>query len=200
MSADRQQTFDDEVARLQGLLVTLEGVSDPAAQSAARELVQVVINLHRTGLADLLGIVQDAGSQPADTLLPRFTANPAVRGLLLLHDLHPEDLATRARKAIERLRPHLGVEGVRADLAGVEDQVVRISVTAEGQKARRPSAAALRREIENAVLEMIPDATEVVIAGLEATGGSTAAYVPLSSITRGKPHFGGRVGAARDSP
>ncbi|MGH8282927.1 MAG: hypothetical protein ACRESE_03685 [Gammaproteobacteria bacterium] len=183
MNGQRKQSFDDEVARLQGLLTSLEGLSDPAAKSAARELVQVVIGLHAVGLSDLLDIVREAGSQPADTLLVRFTANPAVRGLLLLHGLHPEDLAARAHNAVERLRPHLGVQGVRADLIGVENNVVRIAVTASGQKAHRPLAAALRQEIEATMLEMIPDA-DLVIDGLDAVGGAREAYVPIASISR----------------
>lgn len=183
MSAERRAAFDDELARLQGLLTALDGLRDPAARSAARELAQAVIGLHGLGLSDLLAIVQEAGTQSADTLLPKFAANPRVRGLLLLHDLHPEDLATRARKAVERLHPHLGVQGVRADFAGVEDKVVRINVSASGQKSQRPSAAELRREIEGAVLEMAPDAEDLIIDGLETTGAASEVYVPLSAIT-----------------
>jgi hypothetical protein len=180
----RSRTPDDEAARLQGLLARFEKLGDPAARAAAQELVQVVIDLHGRGLSDLLGIVQDAGSQPADTLLARFTANPAVRGMLLLHGLHPEDLATRASKAVERLRPHLGVRGVRADLIGVEDDVVRLRVTASGQKHQRPAAVELQHEIENTVLEMTPDAAGLIIEGLVEAGGANEVYVPLSAITR----------------
>src|ERR1700720_3233915 len=94
----RSRTLDDEAVRLQELLARFETLGDPAARAVAQELVQVVIDLHGRGLSDLLGIVQDAGSHPADTLVARFTANPAVRGMLVLHGLHPEDLATRASK------------------------------------------------------------------------------------------------------
>lgn len=180
----RSRTSDDGAARLQGLLDRFERLGDPAARAAAQELVQVVIDLHGRGLSDLLGIIQDAGSQPADTLLTRFTANPAVRGMLLLHGLHPEDLATRASKAVERLRPHLGVRGVRADLIGVEDDVVRLRVTASGQKHQRLSAVELQHEIENTVLEMTPDAADLIIEGLEEAGGANEVYVALSAITR----------------
>jgi hypothetical protein len=179
----RSRTSDGEAMRLQELLARFETLGDPAVRAAVRELVQVVIDLHGRGLSDLLGIIQDAGSQPADTLLARFTANPAVRGMLLLHGLHPEDLATRAGKAVERLRPHLGVRGVRADLIGVEGDVVRLRVTATGQKSQRPSAIDLQREIENVVLEMTPDAADLIIEGLEDAGGAREAYVALSSIT-----------------
>ncbi len=197
MSRNPRQTFDEELTRLQNLLNALEESGDPAATAAARELVQVVIGLHGAGLADLLGIVREAGSQPADTLLPRFAVNPKVRGLLLLHDLHPEDLATRARQAVDRLRPHLGVRGVRAELVGVEHGVVRIRVIASGQKGQRPAAAELRREIEDTVLELTPDAADLVIEGLETAGGAREAYVPLSSIA-GRRRSGEALGATGD--
>jgi hypothetical protein len=180
----RSRTSDDEATRLQELLARFETLGDPAARAVAQELVQVVIDLHGRGLSDLLGIVQDAGSQPADTLVARFAVNPAVRGMLLLHGLHPEDLATRASKAVERLRPHLGVRGVRADLIGVDDNVVRLRVTASGQKNQRPSAIELQREIEDTVLEMTPDAVDLVIEGLEDAGGASEVYVALTAITR----------------
>ncbi|MGH8127158.1 MAG: hypothetical protein ACRETC_02170 [Gammaproteobacteria bacterium] len=184
MSADHRPALDDEIQRLQGLLTALDALSDPTAKAAARELVQVVLDLHALGLSDLLGIVEEAGDQPADTLPAKFAANPRVRGLLLLHDLHPQDLTTRAHHAVECLRPHLGVKGVRAEFVGADDGIVRIRVTAEGQKNRRPSSAELRREIEETVWELAPDATELVIEGLETTGGAREAYVPLSAVAR----------------
>ncbi|MGH8274642.1 MAG: hypothetical protein ACRES9_10425 [Gammaproteobacteria bacterium] len=184
MSADQRPVMDEEIERLQGLLTALEGLSDPTAKAAARELVQVVLDLHALGLSDLLAIVEEADSQPADTLPAKFAANPRVRGLMLLHGLHPEDLPTRARHAVEYLRPHLGVKGVRAEFVGVEEGAVRIRISADGQKSRRPSAAELRREIEDTLWELAPDATELILDGLEATGGAREAYVPLSAIAR----------------
>lgn len=195
MSDERTQ-IDEELERLQGLLMALEGLSDPAAKTAARELVQVVINLHAAGLSELLDIVAEADTQPADTLLPKFAANARICGLLLLHDLHPDDLPTRAAKAVDRLRPHLGVQGVRAELTGVDDNVIRISVTATGQKTRRPPGDALKREIEEAVLAMTPDAAGLVIDGLDVAETSTDVYVPLASIT-GRKQPNEQVGAAR---
>ena len=191
MNGNHREPFDEEVERLQGLLTALDELGDAAATYAARELVRAVLGLHGQGLSELLAIVEEAGSQPADTLLAKFIANPTVRGLLLLHDLHPEDLATRARKAVDRLRPHLGVHGIRADLADVENGVVRVRITASGQKTERRAALELRREIENAVLEMTPDAADLVIEGLEHVADAHEAYVPLSAI-------GGRSRTARE--
>lgn len=184
MSEQAREAFEQEVERLQELLVELQALDNPAAQAAAQELVQAVIGLHGQGLADLLGIIHEAGVQPADTLMPKFAANSAVRGLMLLHDLHPDDLATRAHQAVERLRPHLAVQGARADVISVENQVVHVQVVATGQKQSRPAAQALKREIEDALLEAIPDATEIIFEGLETTGAATESYVSFNDIKK----------------
>lgn len=176
--------FDDELARLQALIAALDGLGDATARNAARELVQAVLQLHAAGLKDVLSMVDEAGAQPADTLIAKFAANPRVCGLLLLHDLHPEDLETRARKAVDRLRPHLGVSGLRAEFIGIESGAVRVRVTAGSPSGRRLTSEDLQREIEDTVMTMTPDASGLVIDGLESLGhaGVSEVRVPLSAI------------------
>ena len=182
-------TAADPLQRLQGLLTALENLGDPVARVAAQELVRAVIELHGVALVDLLAIVDEAGAQPADTLPLRFAANPRVGGLLLLHGLHPQDLITRARHAVEHLRPFLGVRGVRADFVDAHDGMVRVRVTASGQKTRRPPAAEIRQEIEDAVMAAAPDAAGLAIEGLEATSEAHEVYVPVATIAvRGAVH------------
>ncbi len=187
MSGPAPSASGDGGNELQALLSAMEAIPDAGARSTARDLVRAVMLLHGQGLTDLLAIVREAGSQSAQTLLPKFAANPKVCGLLLLHDLHPQDLPTRVAQAVDRLRPHLGVLGVRADLAGVEDGVVRVVVATAGQKTPRPAADDLRGQIEAAVLAVAPDVAAIVIDGLDAVAGSSEVFVPVSSIkVRGK--------------
>ncbi len=89
MNVAPSESFEDDVERMQELLAALEGLGDPRAKETARELVQVVISLHRLGLSDLLAIVGDSADQPADALMPKFIANPRISALLVLHGLHP---------------------------------------------------------------------------------------------------------------
>lgn len=182
MSA-QQTRFDDELVQLQAHVESLETLGDPSAREAAREMLKIVLGLHAAGLEDMLSIIREAGTQPADTLIPRLAANPRVCGLMLLHDLHPEDLATRVRKAVDRLRPHLGVSGIRAELTGTDGGVVRIRITTEASQGRRHSPEDVRAEIEDTVMTMAPDASELVIDGLEGIGGTNEVFVPLSSIS-----------------
>jgi hypothetical protein len=168
---------------LPSLLRALDETADQAARKSGLELVRAVIALHGAALAELLAIVEESATQPAETLLAKFAANPAISGVLLLHDLHPQDLAMRARQALEHLHPHLGVRGIRADLAGAEGGIVRIRVSATGQHTQRPPAADLRREVTDAVLAVAPDLVDVVIDGLESASQASEIYVPLASIT-----------------
>jgi hypothetical protein len=182
MSAASGQ-LDDTLERLQALLAALEGVCDAATRNAVRELAQVVLGLHRRGLRELLDIVDEAGSQPADILLPRFLANPAVRSLLLLHDLHPDDLPARVNQVLARLRPHVGVHGLRIELSSLDANIVRLSVSLAGpQSGRRPDESALRHEIESAMWDLVPDAAGVVVEGLEILRARDETLVPVSAI------------------
>jgi hypothetical protein len=175
--------LDDTLERLQVLLAALEGVSDAATRNAVRELAQVVLGLHRRGLRELLDIVDEAGGQPADILLPRFLANPAVRSLLLLHDLHPDELPARVNQVLARLRPHVGVHGLRIELSSLDGNIVRLSVSLAGpQSGRRPDESALRQEIESAMWELVPDAAGVVVEGLEVLRARNETLVPVSAI------------------
>jgi hypothetical protein len=175
--------LDDPLERLQALLAALEGVCDAATRNAVRELAQVVLGLHRRGLRELLDIVDEAGSQPADILLPRFLANPAVRGLLLLHDLHPDDLPARVNQVLARLRPHVGVHGLRIELSSLDENIVRLRVSLAGpQSGRRPDESALRHEIESAMWDLVPDAAGVVVEGLEILRARDETLVPVSAI------------------
>jgi hypothetical protein len=179
---ESREALDQSIERLQELLAGLDGVTDTATRSCLRELVQVVLDLHRRGLAELLDIVNETGDQPADTLLPRFLINPSVRGLLLLHDLHPQGLHARVQEAAERLRPHLGVHGLRVELQSLEHGRVRLHVAVAPHSGRRPDAATVRREVETTVLDFAPDAASLEIEGLEVLDAPRESLVPVSAI------------------
>jgi uncharacterized tellurite resistance protein B-like protein len=194
MDAERAADAQTGPARIEALVAALDAIGDPKAAQAARELVRAIIELHGAALADLLALVAEAGDQPADTLLPRFLANPQIASLLLLHDLHPQDLPTRVRAALRRLHPHLGVCGLRAELLGVdEDDRVRIRLSAAGGRKQASSPEEVRREIEQALFAAAPDAGELFIEGLEAAAAANTTEVPIAAIS------GRRHGAAQNN-
>jgi Fe-S cluster biogenesis protein NfuA len=86
--------------------------------------------------------------------------------MLLLHGLHPDRLDKRVGAAVERLRPHLGVHGLRLEVIGIVNGVVRLRLSG-GAGVRAQLLWTIPSEIENAIFEAAPDVEKVTIDGLE---------------------------------
>jgi Fe-S cluster biogenesis protein NfuA len=94
--------------------------------------------------------------------------NEQVQAMLLLHGLHPDDLETRVRRAVDRLRPHLGVHGLRLHVVEIASGIVRLRLHGSGAAAiKAPLLWTLPGEIEGAVVEAAPDVEKVLIDGLD---------------------------------
>jgi hypothetical protein len=151
--------------RLEELIRALDAHTDPAAKETARELLTLVLDLHGMGLAKLMGIVTTAEGGTA--VLARLVDDEQVRAMLLLHGLHPDDLETRVRRAVDRLRPHLGVHGLRLDVVEIASGTVRLRLHGSGAATiKAPLLWTLPGEIEDAVVEAAPDVEKILIDGL----------------------------------
>ena len=79
VSGTRPDAREQEaLARVQELIAALEGPPEPAAAAPARELVQLVLDLHANGLARMLEIIADAGN--GRVLLERLRSTSGSRG------------------------------------------------------------------------------------------------------------------------
>jgi hypothetical protein len=99
-----------------------------------------------------------------------------VASLLVLHDLHPEDVETRIARGLERVRP---LVGGTITLVGVRDGAARVKVEALSQ----PNAALrvdLQPLIESVVHAVAPDVVRVDVEGLPRSAPST----PLIQLAR----------------
>lgn len=80
----------------------LDALAGSGAESAGEQLVRDLMDFYGQGLARIV----PALPPPA---LERMLDDPAVAGLLLLHDLHPEDVTARIDRALaalpERVEP-----------------------------------------------------------------------------------------------
>jgi len=87
-----------------------------------------------------------------------------VRGLLLIHDLHPADLETRLREALDHVRPYLQSHGGNVELISLTSE--RASLRLQGTcKSCASSAVTLELAIRHAIEEACPD-----LAGFEVEG------------------------------
>jgi hypothetical protein len=162
--------------RIEELIAALETLDDPPARESAQELLQVVLDLHTNGLARLLEIVSSAGAMD-DAMLEAFERDASVSALLLLHGLHPQDLPTRVSRAVEKMRPLLGVQGIQIELLDAAEEAVRVKVAGRLQ-GKHNSVGELRQEIELAIFEAAPETMRVDIAGLQDVNVHELRFVP----------------------
>ena len=146
--------FEARIARIETLTGLLERCTDPEARAASRELVGALLDLHGAGLARILSLTSAAGDA-GRAIASTFARDGLVANLLLLHGLHPDDLESRVRSAIEDLRTriddHAGVALVELD-----GDVLRLRVSG-GCGGCHSSAVAVKRTIEDALLAAAPD-------------------------------------------
>jgi Fe-S cluster biogenesis protein NfuA/nitrite reductase/ring-hydroxylating ferredoxin subunit len=147
-------TAADEV---QALTERLDEIADPAAREAADELAAALVALYGDALERILEL-------GGDELRERLAADDDLGGLLLAHGLHPVDLETRVRRALDEVRPYLESHGGDIELLGIEDGVARLRLqgSCDGCAA---SAATLEGAVEQVLRDAAPD-----LAGMDVEG------------------------------
>jgi Fe-S cluster biogenesis protein NfuA len=165
--------------RVEALLAELGSHAGPQVAATAEELVSCLVELYGSGLGEIIRIIgEDAEAGPR--LMDALVADPLVESLLLLHDLHPLDVGTRVRQAIDRVLPRLGSHAGRVEFSGVDDRgVIKLRLERSGHGCQS-SSAPVREAIEEAVAQAAPEA-----AGVEIDVVTVAAELPLLQITRG---------------
>ncbi|GAA0939016.1 NifU family protein [Kribbella koreensis] len=147
--------------RIDVLLDEVQRRAEPEVTDKVEELVRAVLSLHGAGLEQLLARLDE--EQVRGVL-----EDDLVAGMLLLHDLHPDDVATRIQAALDSVRPYLGSHAGGIDYLGLDDDGVvhlRLQGSCEGCPG---STATVRLTVENAVLDAAPEAVAVDVEGMVA--------------------------------
>jgi len=167
------QEFQERVARIEGLVKKLETSADPASRSAARELIQSLMELHGASLERILEIAATSGDA-GQGLIDSIARDELVSSLLVLYGLHPDNFETRVLRALDKVRPALRERGAGVDALTVTESVLRVKITGAGSKE-------LEMVVREALFEHAPDAVEVIIEGGKGRAGGSN-FVPLSSL------------------
>jgi Fe-S cluster biogenesis protein NfuA len=171
--------------RLDSLIQQVEGFADPSARAHTRELVQAILDLHAAGLERLCAHLAAAGGTGA-ALLNDLAGDDGVSHLLLLYGLHPADLETRVRQALESVRPYLRSHGGNVELLGIADGEVRLRL--QGSCRSCPSSAVtMQATVEEAIYQRAPEVTAVAVEAATDQPAAAAAttFVPLEDLTMG---------------
>lgn len=166
-----EKDFQRRVQKISGLVKELDSLADPAARAAAKELVQLLMDLHGAGLERMLEITFRAGDAGA-RIIDELGEDPLVGSLLVLYGIHPQDLETRVRRKLEQLASKLHKMGAEAKLVSVDEGAIRLHAKIEGHTCGS-TARTVRATLEEALYEVAPDLTLLVIEGLEEPSGAT---------------------------
>lgn len=156
-------TVDEErVRRIEDLVRQLEEIPDTASRRIAHSLMEAILELHGAGLERMMDLVFETGDSGA-AAIRKFAGDGLVASILLLHNLHPDDLDTRVQHALGKMHGS-------AELVGTFDGKVRVRLTG--------SECGLKESVEAAVREAAPDALEILIEESLPSSG----FVSLESL------------------
>src|SRR6476469_11009820 len=159
-----RRDLQDRSQEVEEVLDEFAGAGDDAALERAERLVRSLMGLYAAALGRVLDVAEER-----DPALVRALADDEVVGsLLVLHDLHPDDVDTRVQAALDRVRPYLGSHAGGIEYLGVDQEGVA-HLTLQGSCHGCPSSSVtVTMAVEGAVLEAAPEVTAVDVVGVVA--------------------------------
>jgi Fe-S cluster biogenesis protein NfuA len=164
--------------RIGGLVQEIESIADPSVRASTRQLVQLLMEFHGAGLDRTLEIMAKTGDAGL-RLIEELGRDPLVSSLLVLYGLHPEDIETRIRRAVEQVRPKVQRNGGEVELLGTENGVVSLRLRLTGHSCAS-TGATLQSMVEEAIYEAAPDVASMVVEGLD--GKKAEGFVSLDKL------------------
>jgi Fe-S cluster biogenesis protein NfuA len=175
MSTNKE--LQQQIQRIGGLVQEIESIADPSVRASTKQLVQLLMEFHGAGLDRALEIVANTG-EPGLRLIDELGRDPLVSSLLVLYGLHPDDVDTRARRAVEHALPKVQRGGGELEVLDISNGIVRLRLSVSGHTCGS-TANTLKSMIEEAIYESAPDVTSIVIEGLDEKSGG---FVSLDKL------------------
>jgi hypothetical protein len=164
MSRADKHAVQVSLRRLEELIAALDGLADAAAREPAREMLQLMLDLHGLALTKLVAGVAAGGGIG---LITRLADDPHIGAMLLLHGAHPEEPETRVRRTLDQLRPRLEERGARVISVRLVRGSLRLLLSGAG-------APALRQEIEDAIVDAAPELEDILFEELDENAANDA--------------------------
>jgi len=167
-----------QTGRIEELIRKLESSADPGSLATARELVRSLMEIYGAGLERIAATLAQKG-EAGRAILEELGRDDLVGNLLAANGLHPLDLETRVRSALDKLGARLRSQG-GVDLLGIDEGAIRLRLrsTASGCGS---SAGSLKSVVEEALYEAAPDLVHLTIEVVEEQGAASG-FVPLEKL------------------
>jgi hypothetical protein len=176
--AENEIRSQEWVDKIEALVREAEAVPDPQARAVITDLLRAVLDFHAAALERMLTLVFECG--PAgEAILDRIAADDLISSMLLLHDLHPDDLETRVNRAVQKLHEIFFSLGVKLSLLAIEPPTVRLQFESQRTWAGTP----VKESVEKAIFQAAPEITTVILEGLKEALPN--GFVPVSDLLAG---------------
>lgn len=137
--------------RVEEILDRLAASGEREARDSAEELVRVLMDFYGAALARMVELL---GTGPAVSAL---LGDELTAGLLVLHDLHPEDTARRISRAMASVRGH------SVEQAGYDDATgtLWVRLVSAGGCGCPSTGEGARQAVQDAMACFAPEVTQV---------------------------------------
>ncbi len=166
--------------RLQKLLAEVEALPYPAARDLLQDCMESVLGFYGAGLKRILQVVSEDGPE-GRKVFRDLIRDDVVKGLLLIHDLHPLNLEARLLEALDKVRPYLKSHGGNVELISLENDVARLRLQGTCQSCAS-SSVTLELAIRHAIEQACPDLVHFEVEGV-AQDTSAAAQISRRAVT-----------------
>jgi Fe-S cluster biogenesis protein NfuA/nitrite reductase/ring-hydroxylating ferredoxin subunit len=155
-----------EGRRIQEIVEQIDAMPNPAARALMHECMESVLSFYGDGLDRILTLVKRSGIG-GQKVFEDLIHDKVVSSLLLIHGLHPDDLATRLCEALNRVRPYMESHGGNVELLSLENDFARLRL--QGSCKTCPSSAVtLELAVRQAIEEACPDLAGFDVEGIAA--------------------------------
>jgi Fe-S cluster biogenesis protein NfuA len=164
-------------ARIEALLDELGEYDNPAVTGRVEELLASVVGLYGAGLERIVELLAERGD--GEGIIRELATDDLLANLMILHDVHPDDVATRVQAALDRVRPYLGSHAGGIEFLGVDERGVaqlRLQGSCDGCAG---SAATVHTAVERAVLEAAPEVLSVEVEGMVEEKPATSGLLQI---------------------
>jgi hypothetical protein len=142
---------EQRLQRIEDLLDQLERRGSALGRDPARELFDNLLELHGVALARIIAALARTGD--GGDAVARLAHDPTVEAVMLLHSLHPDDAATRIRRALAGLID----EGIDASLVALAGRQATVSLNSP------PAGGHLMQRVETALYAAAPELERLTI-------------------------------------
>jgi Fe-S cluster biogenesis protein NfuA len=176
-----EKKFQEKLRRLGTLVGELDQMPGGGSKVAARDLVQLLMEVHGGGLERIMEIVFESGAL-GTAIIDRLGQDPIVRNLLLLYSLHPDDVETRVVKALDMAAVRLRKFDAGVELVSIQDGAIQVRLRTSGHgcgsTTKNPKAI-----VEESIYDQVPDLTSLTIHEPEE---ESSGFVPIESLMKSK--------------